>query len=193
MQVNVDSFTTILNINNISDLHIASQKYKVILCSETFVSSFRNVSEELLCGFNESKPQFSDLAGYIRSGYSATIWKDNVCNCHEVQLILVCSRLNKFYSFKFYHNSDLNDLLYDCLLTSMSNIQQKNRNAAFKFVGDVNAHNQKWLGSINCVNIVCIHLGLIQHRKSASDTSQYSYGKARQQWRGWFNSEWLSH
>ena len=89
MQVNVDSFTTILNINNISDLHIASQKYKVILCSETFVSSFRNVSEELLCGFNESKPQFSDLAGYIRSGYSATIRKDNVCNCHEVQLVRV--------------------------------------------------------------------------------------------------------
>ena len=75
--------------------------------SETLVSSCRYVSYVLLLG------------------YFATIRKDNVCNCDEIHLVWVCSRLNNLYVFSLYCSPDLDNLLYDCLLSSISNIQQE--------------------------------------------------------------------
>ena len=82
--------------NDISELQIVSRKNDIFFCSETLVSSRRHVSEVLLAGFNKhtlllrkSRPCIRRLAAYIRSEYSATIRKDNVCNCHEIQLIRV--------------------------------------------------------------------------------------------------------
>ena len=139
---------------NINDLQIASRNYDIIFCSETLVSSKRHVSELLLPGFNkptlilsDSRARARGLATYIRSGYSASIIKDFVCNCHEVQLVKVCSRSNNFYIFNLYRNPDIDNRIYDCLLTSMNDIQEHDRKSAFVFVGDLNAHHREWLNS----------------------------------------------
>ena len=139
---------------NLSELQIASRDYDIILCSETLVSSRRHVSELLLPDFNkptlllrDARPRVRGLAAYIRSGFLATVRKDFICNCHEVQLIKVCSKSNNFYIFSLYRNPDLDDRIYDCLLTSMSNIQECDRKSCFVFVGDLNAHHREWLSS----------------------------------------------
>ena len=133
--------------------NIASRKYDILLYSETFVSSHRHVSEAFLHLFYYyASLGLVFVAAYIRSGYFGTIRKDNVCNCHEVQLVQVCSRLNNFYVFSLYCNPDLNDSLCDCLFFSMSDIQLEDKKAVFIFVGDLNAHHQKWLGSVSGTN-----------------------------------------
>ena len=144
---------------NINDLQIISRNYDIILCSETLVSNYRNVSEILLPGFTkptllrrDSRPRVRGLATYIRSGFSATIKKNHICNCHEIQLIRVCSRSNNFYIFSIYRNPDLDDSIYDCLLSSMSDIQEQDRKSSFIFVGDLNAHHQEWLNSTSATD-----------------------------------------
>ena len=49
--------------------------------------------------------------------------------------------------FSLYRNPDLDDLIFDCLLTSMAAARAENVRASFLFVGDMNGHHQKWLGS----------------------------------------------
>ena len=100
--------------NNISDLQIASPKYDIILSSENLVFSHRHVSEVLLSDFKkaslllcETRLHVYGLTAYIRFGYSTTIRKFNICNCHEVQLSGVCSRLNNLYDFSLYCNPNL--------------------------------------------------------------------------------------
>ena len=51
------------------------------------------------------------------------------------------------YVFSLYHNPDLDDWIFDCLLTSMAAMQTEDIHASFLFVGDLNAHDQEWLGS----------------------------------------------
>ena len=95
----------------------------------------------------ESRPCICGLAAYIRYCYSATIIKDNVCNCHEAKLVWDCSRLNNLYIFSLYRNPDFNDSLYHCMLFSISDIQQEDGwKATLIFVKDLNAHHQEWLG-----------------------------------------------
>ena len=43
--------------------------------------------------------------------------------------------------------SDLNDCIFDCLLTSMATVQAEDVRASFLFVGDLNGHHQERLGS----------------------------------------------
>ena len=116
--------------NNIKDLQIACHKHDIILCSETLVSNCCHVSEISLPGFNnptlllrDSKPRIRGLATYIRSEFSAANKEENVCTCHEFQVIRICSNNNNFYIFSLYRNPDLDDSIYDCLLSSMSEIQ----------------------------------------------------------------------
>ena len=49
--------------------------------------------------------------------------------------------------FSLYRNPDLDDRIYDCLLTSMAAVQAADARASFLFVGDLNGHHQEWLGS----------------------------------------------
>ena len=51
------------------------------------------------------------------------------------------------YVFSLYRNPDLDDLIFDCLLTSMAAVQAENVRASFLFECDLNGHHQKWLGS----------------------------------------------
>ena len=48
--------------------------------------------------------------------------------------------------FSLYHNPDLDDRVFDCLLASMAAVQAQEIRASFLFVGDLNAHHQEWLG-----------------------------------------------
>ena len=59
---------------------------------------------------------------------------------------------DRTYVFSLYCNSDLDDRIFDCLLTSMAAVQAEDVRPSFLFVGDLNGHHQKWLGSTttNC-------------------------------------------
>ena len=59
----------------------------------------------------------------------------------------VCGARQNFYMFSLYHNPDLDDRIYDCLLTAMAAMQAADARASFVFVGDLNGHHQEWLGS----------------------------------------------
>ena len=51
------------------------------------------------------------------------------------------------YVFSLYHNPDLDDQIFYCLLASMAAVQIEDICASFLFVGDLNGHHQEWLGS----------------------------------------------
>ena len=51
------------------------------------------------------------------------------------------------YVFSLYRNPDLDDRIFDCLLTSKAVVQAEDVHASFPFVGDLNVHHQEWLGS----------------------------------------------
>ena len=50
----------------------------------------------------------------------------------------------------FYHycNPDLDDQIYDCLLTSMAAVQADNVHASDLLVHDLNGYHQEWLSSM---------------------------------------------
>ena len=52
------------------------------------------------------------------------------------------------YVFSLYCNPDLDDLIFDCLLASIAAVHAEDVRASFLFVGDLNGHHQKWLGSM---------------------------------------------
>ena len=60
----------------------------------------------------------------------------------------VCGVRQNFYVFSLYRNPDLDDRIFDCLLTSMAAVQAEDARASFLFVGDLNGHHQEWLGSM---------------------------------------------
>ena len=53
-----------------------------------------------------------------------------------------------FYVFSLYRNTDLDDLIFCCLLTSMAAVKAEDVGASFLFVGDLNGHHREWLGSM---------------------------------------------
>ena len=46
-----------------------------------------------------------------------------------------------------YLNPDLDDWIYDCLITSTAAVQAEDVRASFLFMGDLNGRHQEWLGS----------------------------------------------
>ena len=69
------------------------------------------------------------------------------CGCCEMMACRVCGARQNFYVFSLYRNTDLDDLIYDFLLTAMADVQVADACASFLFVGDLNGHHQEWLGS----------------------------------------------
>ena len=59
----------------------------------------------------------------------------------------VCGARQNLYVFSLYRNPDLDDRIFDCLLTSMAAVQAEDVSASFLFVSDLNGHHQEWLGS----------------------------------------------
>ena len=59
----------------------------------------------------------------------------------------VCGLRQNFYVNSLYRNSDQDERIYDCLLTSMAAVQAEDVRASFLFVGYLNGHHQEWLRS----------------------------------------------
>ena len=49
--------------------------------------------------------------------------------------------------FSLYRNPDLDDWIFDCLLTSVAAVQAEVVRASFLFVSDLNGHHQEWFCS----------------------------------------------
>ena len=61
----------------------------------------------------------------------------------------ICSRINNFYIYAFYHNPGHDGSFYDCLLDSMGRVQSVDDKAVFVFVGDANAHHSECMESVS--------------------------------------------
>ena len=133
---------------------VASSEYDLLLCSETLVSDRRHMSELLVPGFGgpvllcrDGVPRASGMAACVRDGYGAFRQGKFECGCCEMMLFRVCGARQYFCVFCLYRNPDLDDRIYDCLLTAMAAVQPADARPSFLFVGDLNGHHQEWLGS----------------------------------------------
>ena len=59
----------------------------------------------------------------------------------------LCGARQNLYVFSLYRNPDLDDRIFDCLLTLMATVQAEDVCDTFLFVGDLSGHHQEWLGS----------------------------------------------
>ena len=87
------------------------------------------------------------MAAYVRDVYGALRQPKFECGCSEMLVFTVCGERQNLHVFSLYRNPDLDDRIYDCLLTSMAAVQAEDVCASFLFVGDLNIHHQEWLGS----------------------------------------------
>ena len=96
------------------------------------------------------------IVAYIRDGYGAFRQPKFECGCCEMLFFWVCGMRQNSYVFSLYRNPDLDDRIFDCLLTSMAAVHDENVHASFLFVGDLNGHHQEWLGSTT-TNVMVVH------------------------------------
>ena len=139
---------------NLSDLTVASSGNDILLWSETFVSDMRHVSELLVNGFGRPvllcrgrMPRARGMAAYVRAGYGAFCQPKLSTVVAEMLVFRVCGARQNLYVFSLYRIPDLDDLIFNCLLTSNSAMLAEDVRASFLFVGDLNGHHQEWLGS----------------------------------------------
>ena len=59
----------------------------------------------------------------------------------------VCGVRQNLYVFSLFLNPDLDDRVFDCLLTSMAAVHAVDIRASILFVGDLNIYHPEWLGS----------------------------------------------
>ena len=110
---------------NISDLTVASSQYDILLYSETLVSDMRHVSElvvpgsvALSCCAGGKIPRARLLAAYVRDDCGAFHQLKFKSGCCEILFFRVCGVRQNLYAFSLYHNPDLDDRIFDCLLAS---------------------------------------------------------------------------
>ena len=65
------------------------------------------------------------------------------CGCCEMLVFRICDVKQNLYVFSLYRNPDLDDRIFDCLLTSMAVVQADDVRASFLFVGYLNGHHQE--------------------------------------------------
>ena len=118
----------------LSNVTVASSQYD-LLCSETLVSDRRH-SELLIPGFGrpvllcrDGVPRSGGMAAYVRDGYGAFRQPKFECGCCEMLVFRVCGARQNFYVFSLYRNPDLDDRIYDCLLTAMAAVQEADARA----------------------------------------------------------------
>ena len=61
------------------------------------------------------------------------------CSC----FFRICGAGQNLYVFSLYRNPDLDDRIFDCLLTSMAAVQAEDVRASSLFEGDLNGHHQE--------------------------------------------------
>ena len=64
-------------------------------------------------------------------------------NVTKNKFFCVCGVRQNLYVFSLYRNPDLDDRIFDCLLTmaTMAAVQAEDVRASFLFVGDLNGHH----------------------------------------------------
>ena len=87
------------------------------------------------------------MAAYVLDGYGAFRQPKFECGCCEMVDFRVCGVRQNLYVYSLYRNLDLDDRIFNCLLTSMAAVQVEDVRASFLFVGNLNGHHQEWLGS----------------------------------------------
>ena len=138
---------------NLGDLTVAPSWYDILLCSETLVSDMHHVSEILVPGFGlsvllcQGKMPWAWGAAYVRDGYRAFCQPKFECGCYEMLVFRVCGGRRNLHVFSLYCNPDLDDRIFDCLLSSMAVMQTEDICASFLFVCDLNGYHQEWFGS----------------------------------------------
>ena len=55
----------------------------------------------------------------------------------------VCGVKQNLYVFSLYRNPDLDERIFDCLLTSMAAVQAEDVHDSFLFGGNLNGHHQE--------------------------------------------------
>ena len=82
---------------NLSNLTVASSQYDKLLCSETFVSDTRYVTESLVPRFcrpvllyRGKMPRAPGMAAYERDGYGAFRQPKSHWGCFEILVFRVC-------------------------------------------------------------------------------------------------------
>ena len=90
-------------------------------------------------------PRAQGMAAYVRDGYGAFCQPKFKCGCFEMLVFRVSGVRQNLYVFSLYCNPDVDDRIFDCLLTSMAAVQAEDVRASFLFVGDLNGHHQEWL------------------------------------------------
>ena len=92
-------------------------------------------------------PRARGMAAYVRDGYRAFRQPKFECGCCEMLVFRVCGVGQNLYVYSLHRNPDLDDLIFDCLLSSMAAVQAEDVSASFLFMHDLNGHHQEWLGS----------------------------------------------
>ena len=65
-------------------------------------------------------PRARGMAAYVRDGHGAFCQHKYECGCCEMLVFGDCGTRQNFYVFSLHRNPDLDDQIYDCLLTSMA-------------------------------------------------------------------------
>ena len=88
-------------------------------------------------------PRTREMVAYVRDGYGA-FWQPKFeCDCCEMLVFRVCVERQNLYVSRLYRNPDLDDRIFDCLLTSMAAVLAEDVCASFLCVGDLNGHHQE--------------------------------------------------
>ena len=86
--------------------------------SELLVSGYGR--PVLLC--QDRMPRARGMAAYVRDGFGAFRQPKFECGCCEMLVFRVCGVRQNFYVFSLYRNPDLDNQIFDCLLTSMADV-----------------------------------------------------------------------
>ena len=83
------------------------------------------------------------MAAHVRDGYGAFRQPEFECDCCEMLVFMICCVRQNLHVFSLYHNPDVDDRIFDCLLASMATVQTQDVRAFFLFAGDLNDHHQE--------------------------------------------------
>ena len=89
-------------------------------------------------------PRARGMAGLVQDGCGVFRQPKFECGCCEILVLKVCGVRQNIYLFSLYRNPDLDDPIFDSLLTSMAAMQAGDVHTFFRFVCDLNIHHQVW-------------------------------------------------
>ena len=83
----------------------------------------------LLC--RRRMPWARGMAEYVRDGYGAFRQPKFECGCCEMMFIMVCCVRHNFRVISLYRDTDINDRIFDCLITSTTAVKTYDVHAYF--------------------------------------------------------------